>query len=305
MRLAIMGAGGLGGYIGARLALAGEDVAFIARGAHLAAMKSNGLRIVSPTGNVHLRPVIATDTPAEIGPVDLILFTVKLWDSEAAAKALGPMVGTASRVVTLQNGIDSVDLLARFIPRPQIVAGLTYIPAAIAEPGVIRSPGGQQRIIVDRKSGDAIVTRLKEACDQAVGLSLDLSSTIDTDIWKKFVGFAAFSAATTLMRSTAGPILANAESTALLRQLVDEGVSIAAASGVDLGATFADDLMGFYRTFPAVQRSSMAEDVDRGRPLELRWISGRMHALGRDLNVPTPAHTAAYRGLVLHASGSR
>jgi 2-dehydropantoate 2-reductase len=300
-----MGAGGLGGYIGARLAQAGEDVAFIARGAHLAAMKSDGLRVVSPVGEVHLTNIIAANAPAQVGVVDLILFTVKLWDSETAAAALAQMIGKETRIVTLQNGIDSVEVLARFVPRRQIVAGLSYIPAVIAEPGVIRSPGGQQRIIVDRQGGNAIVAQFKAASDRAIGLSLELTDAIDTEIWKKFIGFAAFSAATTLMRSTAGPILANAESSAFLRQLVDEGVSIAAAAGIVLSATFADDLMAFYRTFPPVQRASMAEDIDRGRPLEVGWISGRMHAMGRALGIPTPAHTAAYRALILHASGGR
>src|SRR5262245_26188421 len=139
MRIAIMGAGGLGGYIGARLAAAGEDVAFVARGAHLAAMRGDGLRIVSPYGDLHLPTVTATSSPADLGPVDLVLFTVKLWDTEAAAAALTPLVSAVTQVITLQNGIGNVDLIARHVPRQQVLGGLTYIPAVVSAPGVIHN----------------------------------------------------------------------------------------------------------------------------------------------------------------------
>jgi 2-dehydropantoate 2-reductase len=160
---------------------------------------------------------------------------------------------------------------------------------------------GSQQIFVDRHGDNTVIAQFKSAADRAVGLALELTDAIGPVVWQKFVRFAAFSAASTLMRSTAGPILSNPESRAFLRE---DGFAVAAASGNALGVDFVETTMAFLDTFPPMQRSSMAEDIERGRPLEVKWISGRMHALGLAHGVPTPAHTAARRGLVLHAAGS-
>src|SRR4051794_25709130 len=164
MKIAIMGAGGVGAYVGARLQEAGEDVAYIARGAHLAAMQRDGLRIESDSGNLHLAQVKASDDPARIGVVDAVLFTVKLWDTEAAARALQPLLGAHTRVITLQNGIDSVAMIARHVPRAQVIGGSIYVSAVIARPGVISSVGAFHRIVVDVAGGDRIVAELCAAC---------------------------------------------------------------------------------------------------------------------------------------------
>jgi 2-dehydropantoate 2-reductase len=304
MRIAVMGAGALGGYIGARLAEAGEEVAFVARGAHLASMRANGLRILSPVGDLHLSEVTATADPAAIGPVDLVLFTVKLWDTKPAAAALSSLIGPQTRVVTLQNGIDSVDLIAEHVAREQIIAGVTYIPALVVEPAVIRSPSGEQRIVVDRDEDNPVIAELKSASDRAKGIALELVDGIRAVVWQKFVRFSAFSAATSLMRSTAGPILSNPESRAFLRQLVEDGVAIAAATGNAVGVDFVETTMAFFDTFAPTQGSSMSADIEHNRPLEVKWSSGRMHDLGLAHGVATPAHTAAWRGLILHADGS-
>ena len=150
MQIAIMGSGGVGGYVGARLAEAGEDVCFVARSAHLTAMRNRGLRVVSPYGDVYLPRVFATDTPAEIGVVDLVIFTVKTWDTDEAARGIGPLVGAQTRILTLQNGIDSVEAIQRHAPPGQVVGGIIYVPAAVSEPGVIASPGGPRRLVADR-----------------------------------------------------------------------------------------------------------------------------------------------------------
>src|SRR6185295_19793504 len=173
-----MGAGGLGAYIGARLAAAGDDVAFIARGSHLAAMRGSGLRVESPFGDLHLSKVIATDVPAEIGPVDLVLFTVKLWDTDTVAAMLPPLIVAGTRVITLQNGINSVELIARHVPREHLVAGLTYIPAVISVPGVVRNPGGSTRIVIDNADGNATVTAFAASSARAVGLDTELTDAI-------------------------------------------------------------------------------------------------------------------------------
>ncbi|HWU67932.1 MAG TPA: 2-dehydropantoate 2-reductase N-terminal domain-containing protein, partial [Stenotrophobium sp.] len=149
MRIAIMGSGGVGAYVGARLQAAGEDVSFIARGAHLQALQKSGLRIECPSNALHLERVTATDDPAHIGPVDLVIFAVKLWDTEAAARAMAPMVGPQTRIVTLQNGIDRVGLISGALPGARVLGGVIYVSAVIERPGVIRSPGGMNRIVVD------------------------------------------------------------------------------------------------------------------------------------------------------------
>lgn len=303
MRIAIMGAGGIGGYVGARLAAAGADVAFIARGAHLAAMQADGLRIESDFGNAHLDRVTATDDPRAIGPVDIVLFCVKLWDTDASAAALAPLVGNETRVVTVQNGIDAVDLVSRHVPREQVAAGVIYIPALITRPGVIQQMGAQKTLFVDAVRGGAATAALKAVADRAVGFDVALSDAIDEAVWEKFVRVSAISAATALMRTTIGPILANPESRAFIRQLLDEGVAVAGASGNPVRPGFAEETMSFYGGFQPAQRASMANDLDAGRRLELPWLSGRMHRLGIEHRVATPAHTAAYRGLVIYADG--
>jgi len=305
MRIAVMGAGGIGAYVGARLATAGEDVAFIARGKHLEAMRTAGLHIESPLGNVHLPKVNASDRPADIGPVDLVLFTVKLWDTDTAALALAPLIAPRTRVLTLQNGIDSVDLIARRVPGEQVIGGVIYVVAHIVQPGVIRSPGGVSRLVVDRRGGDAVIEGLHAASTQAPALDIELTDTIGAAIWEKFVRLSAFSAATSLMRSTCGPILGNPDSRALIRQLLDETIAVAAATGNPVRAGFADETMTFFDGLPGTARASMAEDLDHGRPLELPWLSGRVHALGIAHGVLTPSHSTAYRALSLYTNGVR
>jgi 2-dehydropantoate 2-reductase len=304
MRIAIMGAGGLGSYIGARLAAAGDDVFFIARGRHLAAMRAGGLRVESSYGDLYLPKVTATAIPAEIGPVDLVLFTVKLWDTEAAAAALTPLIEASTRVITLQNGINSVELIARHVPLACVVAGATYISGVVSAPGVIRNQGVRKRIVVDADNGNATVAAFQASSARSIGLDTELVEAIGTILWEKFIRMSANAAAQSLMRSTIGPILANPESRAFMRQLVEEGVAVAAATGNPVRYDFADETMAFFDTFPPTQRASMAEDLERGRRLELLWLSGRVHALGIEHNISTPAHTAAYRSLSLHAEGA-
>ncbi len=298
-----MGAGGIGTYVGARLLAVGEAVSFIGRGAHLAQMRAGGLRIQSPLGDVYFPTVEAADDPAEIGPVDLVLFTVKLWDTDKAAAAIKPLIGEQTQVLTLQNGIDSVDMISRFVPKRHLTAGVIYISAKVSEPGVVTNPGGQRRLVVDVARGDPVIAAFCEACRRAVGLAIETPGSIDTAIWEKFAVNTSFSAATALMRASMGPIMANAEARAFLRQLLDEAVAVASAAGVPLSGGLAERAMESFATLPATVRASMAEDLLRGRRLELNWASGRIHALGQQLGVATPAHSAAYRALALYIDG--
>jgi 2-dehydropantoate 2-reductase len=303
MRIAMMGSGGIGGYLGARLAQGGEDVVFIARGAHLEAMRRSGLRLKSQLGDIVLPRLRATETPAEVGSVDIVIFAVKLYDTESAAAAMVPLVGPATRVVTLQNGIDSLDTLARFVPRSQIVGGATYMSARLEEPGLVVHAGNITQVVVGGPN-DMMIEKWRGACLNAGGIDLETVEDIEQVLWNKFVTVSAFSGATSLMRAGAGPILGDPQSRMFLEQLRDEGVAVASAAGHPLPHDYPERTMSYWRKFPPETRSSMANDLAQGRPIELSWLSGRMHALGNELGVPTPAHTAVYRALHLYADGA-
>ncbi|MER8530809.1 2-dehydropantoate 2-reductase [Mesorhizobium sp. M1272] len=303
MQIVMMGSGGVGGYLGAQLAQAGEDVAFVARGAHLEAMRRQGLQLESPLGNITLRKIMATETPADVGFVDIVVFAVKLYDAEKAAAAIVPLVGPETRVLTLQNGIDSVDTLARFVPRSQVVGGATYVSAYLQAPGIVVHRGGVPRFTVGGR-GDAMMEALRGACLRAVGIDLQTVEDIDQVLWTKFVTLSAFSGATSLMRAGIGPILADHESRIFIEQLRDEGMAVASAADHPMADGYAEHAMSLWRTFPPETQASMAIDFSRGKPTELAWLSGRLRTLGNELGVPTPAHTAVYRALHLHAEGS-
>jgi 2-dehydropantoate 2-reductase len=303
VRIAIMGSGGIGGYIGAKLAQASEDVTFIARGSHLAAMQAQGLRVESPLGEIKLHQVSATDRPADVGFVDIVIFTVKLYDSEAAAAAILPLIGPATRVITLQNGIDSAATLSKYVPRPQIVPGATYLSASIKHPGVILHAHGNSRTILGTPN-DPVVQALANASARVVGLDIQVVDDIDHVLWAKFITVSAFSGATSLMRSGIGPILADPESHLFLEQLRDEGMAVAAAAGQEMAEGYEAQVMTLWKSFPEATQSSMAIDLGKGKPIEIAWLSGRIHALGKELGVMTPAHTAVYRALHLHAGGA-
>jgi 2-dehydropantoate 2-reductase len=298
-----MGSGGIGGYLGARLAQGGEDVVFIARGAHLEAMRRSGLRLQSQLGDIVLGRVSATDTPAEIGAVDTVIFAVKLYDTESAAAAIVPLVGPQTRVVTLQNGIDSVDTLARFVPRSQIVGGATYMSARLEEPGLIVHAGKITRVVVGRPN-DMMIDAWRGACLHAGGIDLETVEDIEQVLWNKFVTVSAFSGATSLMRAGVSAIFGDPQSRMFLEQLRDEGVAVASAAGHPMPDDYSERTMSYWQKFPPETRSSMANDLAQGKPIELLWLSGRVHALGNELGVPTPAHTAVYRALHLYASGA-
>ena len=303
MRIAMMGSGGIGGYLGARLAQGGEDVVFIARGPHLEAMRRSGLRLKSQLGDVVLPRVRATESPAEIGAVDIVIFAVKLYDTESAAAAIVPLVGPETRVVTLQNGIDSVDTLARFAPRSQIVGGAAYMSVRLEGPGLIVHVGNITQVVVGGPN-DPMIELWRGACLHAGGIDLETVEDIEQVLWNKFVNISAFSGATSLMRASLGPILGDPQSRLFLEQLRDEGVAVASAAGHPMPSDYQERMVSYWGKFPPETRSSMANDLAQGRPIELSWLSGRMHTLGNELGVPTPAHTAVYRALHLYANGA-
>lgn len=291
MRIAVVGSGGVGGYFGGRLAANGRaDVSFVARGAHLEALRSRGLRIVSPEGDVHLAQVSATDDTAAIGPVDVVLFAVKLYDLEPAFGTLAPLLGPGTLVVPLQNGVAAVDRLRAVVGPAHTAGGTCYVSAVVAEPGVIRHTA-MGRLIFGALDGAPAgpLADLRAAC-QGAGFDAILSEDIQTEIWAKFVRLTAFSGVTTVTRCPIGVIVRDPDLAGLLTAALAESFAVARASGVPLDETVIPSIVQSYHAMPAATKSSMLEDLERGRRLELPFLSGTIARLGRTLGVPTPTH---------------
>jgi 2-dehydropantoate 2-reductase len=304
MRIAIMGSGGVGGYFGARLALCGADVTFIARGAHLAAMQENGLRVESPLGDMHVAKPKATDDPATLGQVDLVLFSVKLWDTETAAHAITPLVGPDTGVISFQNGVHKDDVLRRVLGEQAVMGGVSYIAATIAEPGLIRHSGKMQKLVFGEYDGatSGRVTRLRDAC-AAAGIDHELSSRIRQTIWEKFIFLVGLSGTTATARVPIGAIRSNERSRAFLHDVMDEAVQVARADGVALPADYANDRLAFCDQLPATMTSSMHNDLERGSRLEVPWLSGDVVSRGQRLGIPTPCNRAILDILSVHSEG--
>jgi len=300
-----MAAGAVGAYFGARLADAGNDVHFIARGRHLEVMQRDGLRIESPIGDLHLADVQVERSPAAIGPVDIVLFAVKLWDSEIAADTCRPLIGPETAVIILQNGIGGAARIAPAVGTDHAVGGAAYIASVLAEPGLVRHGGAFARLVFGESDGreSARLVAFRDACS-AARIDATLSHDIERDQWEKFVFLVGLSGITTLTREPIGPSLDDADRRAFFHDLMKEVVAVGRAKGVALDAKFADDRLDFAETVPATMRASMLEDLERGNRLELDWLAGEVVRRGRDFGVPTPANAAVYAGLKSFAEGS-
>jgi len=303
VRIAVVGAGGVGGYFGGRLAENGADVTFLARGAHLRALRPSGLRIESSAGNLHLPRVDATDDPAAIGPVDVVLFAVKLYDAEAAAASLAALVGPDTAVIPLQNGVDAGALVQRAVGAPNTAGGTVYVSAVIAEPGVIRHTAMEQLIFgeLDGRRSPRL-ERLLAACAGAKFRST-LSDNIHVDIWTKFVRLSVFSGMTTVTRCPIGPIVADPQLVTMLKEAVGEATRVARARGIPVPDDGPDRVEKAYKALPAGAKSSMLEDLERGRRLELPWLSGAVVRIGEEVGVATPIHRFIATVLRPHVNG--
>src|SRR5262245_21529609 len=274
MKIAVMGSGGLGGLYGGRLAHAGCDVSFVARGAHLAAIREHGLLIENETlGKLRLEHVHVTDDPATIGVADVVLIAVKLWDTEAAAQAVAPLVGPQTAVISLQNGVTKDDILRRALGPAAVMGGVAYVATQIARPGVIRQTGTMQRFIFGEYDGQ----RSRRAEDLLewllrAGLQAELSSDIRRTLWEKYVFLVGLSGTTATMRSKIGPIRTNPQTRAFLLQLFQETVAVGRAHGVNLPEDFAQQRLAFIDGVPPDMTSSMHHDLDRGNRLEVAWL---------------------------------
>ena len=303
----MMGSGGVGGFFGGRLAHAGYDVSFIARGAHLAAMRERGLTIENEAqGDIRVPKVRATDDPATLGPVDLVILSVKLWDTEAAARRIKPLVGPGTGVLSLQNGVIKDDILRREFGKAAVMGGVCYVATHVKRPGMIHQTGTMQRAIVGeydgRKSGRAEF--LHEALARA-GVKAELAADVHKAIWEKYVFLVGLSATTTAMRTTIGPIRENPQTRAFLLDIMREAVAVGRAQGVALPEDYAESRLAYADGLPADMTSSMYHDLERGNRLEVEWLSGGVVQLGRAAGVPTPANRAVCDILALHAAGKK
>ncbi len=305
MKIAFMGSGGVGGFYGGRLAHAGYDVAFIARGTHLEAMRKHGLTIENaPQGDIHLPKVNVTDDPAAIGPVDLVIIAVKLWDTESAAMAVKPMVGPHTAVLSLQNGVTKDDILRREFGDAAVMGGVGYVATHIARPGVIHQTGTMQRLVFGEYDGRR--TPRAEALLEALlraGIQAELVSDVRKALWEKYTFLVGMSATTTTMRMPIGPIRSNPQTRAFLFDIFKETVAVGRALGVALPENYAEDRLALTDRMPEDMTTSMHHDFERGNPLEVEWLSGGVVQLGKKAGVPTPANRAVWDILALHARG--
>jgi 2-dehydropantoate 2-reductase len=304
MKIAVMGAGGVGGYFGAKLAASGEEVHFIARGAHLEAMRRDGLQVHSANGDVLIKPVKADNDPAAVGPVDLVLIAVKLWSTAEALRDAKPMVGPGTAVVSFQNGVVAVDDIAKAYGKERALGGVANIAAVIEKPGVIRHTGTMAILTVGELDGKASprVKAFVDACTKA-GIQARSSDDIRKTIWEKYVFLVAASAMTTLTRLPLGAVREDPDTRALTRQIMSEVVAVGKAKGVTLENDMPDKLLERLDTMPREMVASMLGDLERGNRLELPWLSGGVVAMGKDIGIAAPANGFVLAALKHYING--
>ncbi len=297
MRIAVMGSGGVGGYFGGRLAQAGQDVTFIARGEHLRAMRERGLEVRSAAGDFHVRARV-TDDPGSLGPVDLVLFAVKSYDTESAGRQCRPLVGSGGVLLCLQNGVDNEDRLADLLGREAVLAGVVHILSTISAPGVVAQTAGPRTIRLGELDGRATprVARIL-ATLTAAGIDGRPSPDILLDLWEKFLFIAAQGGVTALTRLPIGEILGCPETAALYRGVMEEVAAVGRARGVALPPDAVDRTLAFARSLHPGMRSSLAHDLEHGRRLEIEALPGTVARYGRLAGVPTPLNEAIYAAL--------
>ena len=266
MRIAIVGTGGVGAGYGAALAKAGADVTFIARGAHLAAMKRDGLKVQSPRGDIHLVPTQATDNPAEIGKVDFVLFCVKLWDVESAGMSIKPLIGPDTAVIPLQNGVDAAERLIPILGANVVMGGVAQISAKIIEPGVIQQVGNFMRMVFGELDGRSSPRGQKfmALCLKA-GFEAKLSDEILTELWMKFILLAANASAVALARQPIG-VLRDPDIRPVMLSAYREVMEVGRAYGVTLPDNAVETIAGYSDSLPAHQKPSMALDPRSRQP---------------------------------------
>ena len=304
MRIAVIGTGGIGGPYGASLAKAGADVTFVARGAHLAAMRESGLRIEGDRGETLVRPAQATDDIAGIGPVEYVLLCVKLWDVESAGEQIRPIVGPGTAVVPLQNGVDSAERLVPILGREAVMGGTAFVTGSIVAPGVVRQTGTYQQMTFGELDGRASPRgeRLRDLC-AAAGFEGILSLDVRVPIWEKFLVLVPLANVNALTREPLGRYRADPDLWALVEASISETEAVGRAEGVALKPDAVEKGLAMIRSMPDHHMTSMGNDLLRGNRLELPWFAGKIVELGRRHAVPTPVNSFIYAALKLYANG--
>jgi 2-dehydropantoate 2-reductase len=294
MKLAVYGTGGVGGYFGGRLALAGVDVHLLARGAHLDALRTHGLKVTSVKGDFHV-DLPATEEPSDIGPCDFVLFSVKSFDTDAAAPQLGPLIGDQTAVLSFQNGIDNEEKIARVVGWEHVMGGAAYIFSRIVEPGVVAHTGGPAHIVFGEMDGalSERAQRFLDACHKA-DISADLSDNIVRVLWDKFAFISAQAGMTAAVRLPIGDVRSVQESWSAFRQVVDEVCAVAAAEGVELPLDTADRHAHFAQGLEPTGYSSLYDDLSSGRRMELEALHGTIVRRARKHNIPVPVSETIY-----------
>jgi len=295
MKIAIMGAGAIGGFFGGRLAKAGFDVNFIARGLHLDAIRKNGLKVLSPLGDFKVYPIKVTDEPAKIGPVDVILFMVKNYDTRQAAEQIRPMVGPDTAIIPFQNGVDAQAILSNFLGAEKVLGGAAFIPASILEPGIIKHDAKLAKLVFgefNKKTTQRTLGFL-DALEKA-GISGEISTDISKVLWSKLMFLTSMSAINCITRKPVGLVQSDIETIALYKDAMREVDAVAAAQGVSLGEEVIENNMALAHSFPPDTKTSMFQDLEAGRRLEIEYLSGTIVRLGREKGVETPIHRTAW-----------
>lgn len=305
MRIAVMGAGAVGGYFGALLARAGHDVSFIARGAHMQAMRERGLVLDDPRGRIEVKNITVTDDAATLAPCDVTLFCVKTYDTESAAELVKPLVSRGGVVISLQNGVDGQDRIGKVIGADKVMGGLAFVSGVIVEPGVLKYTSNMSSLRFGEPDGSSSprAVAFRDACQQA-GFTAELMPDIRAAQWQKFVGLCTNAALTSLIRLPAGNIYHDPELLGLARHLMEEIVAVARAQSIELPADIVDHALGMHQKFPPTMYASMYHDHAKGRRTELESMSGMVLRRGRELGVPTPAHEFAYLCLKPYVNGA-
>ena len=300
MRIVIYGAGAVGGYFGARLVQAGEEVVFVARGRQLAALRSGGLRVESIVGDVRLERVTATDVPGSLGEVDAVLMTTKAWQVEAAGRAIRPLVGPRTVVVPLQNGVEAASQLERSLPAEAVAGGLTRIFCDLVEPGRVRHGGIDPVVVMGERDGRRTgrCACLAEALERAPGVSVTVSDDIEAELWRKFLLMCPLAGVASVARVPVGRLRAIPATRDLLRRSMEEVAAVAAARRVRLPADVIAASLAFLDALPAAATASMQRDIAEGRPSELEQLSGAVVRLGRASGVDTPVHQFIHAALL-------
>ena len=299
MKIAIYGAGGLGGYYGARLAGAGNDVAFIARGAHLEAIRKRGLQISSPLGDMHLPNPTATDDPADVGPVDLVVVAVKTWQIPEVAAAMGPLLDRDTVVLPFLNGVEASDELAAVIGPERVLGGLSKVFSKIASPGVIHHFTANVFVAFGELDGtDSERVRSLLEVFSAAGVDAEASPAIRVELWKKLLLVSSWAGLGALARSPMGVVREEPEIRSLIGRSMEEGLAVARATGHDIDLSYKDEMWAFYRTMPAGATASMQRDIIDGRPSELDAWNGAVCRFGVRAGVETPVHSFTYHMLL-------